>query len=204
MSCRPWTMSTGCPLSTRSVERPHRRGYDASVRVHWCALLLASLAGLAPAQERVKLAVSSDPPDASVFLHYPDRVPGGEDVFLGRTPDVGRLALELEPGRAEVVIAKPGYVCKVEPLDLPAGSARLEVRLTPDIDVPRQLVLKASTPFVKDAKEGEELYLAVLAQVVRLYVDEVDPRKLVDGSVNTLVEVLNMLSRRSKKRQAGG
>lgn len=162
------------------------------------ALLLA--APLAAAQERppVHLSVATEPADAQVFVRYLGGE-GAQEQFVGRTPAGAALELELAAGAAEVVVFKDGYVCKVEPLQLRSGgSARLEVRLTRDIAIPHGLVLKDSPRLVEDARAGEQLYLAVLAHVVRYYVEELDPRQLVDGSVRTLVEVLEAVRRREQ------
>jgi carboxyl-terminal processing protease len=134
--------------------------------------------------------VASEPADSAVFVRYGQ---DARDRFVGRTPkDGGPLSLDLTPGDAQLVVYKDGFVCKVEPLELRSGgAARLEVRLTPDIEVPRGLVLKDSPAFVHSAGEGEEIYVALLAHVVRFYVDEKDPRALVDSSVKTLVDILD-------------
>jgi carboxyl-terminal processing protease len=147
------------------------------------------------ATARVRLVVASEPGESSVFVRYGDKPEGR---FLGRTPAGGApLELDVEAGPAEVVVVKDGFVCKVEPLELRSGSsARLEVRLTPDVHVPRDVVLKGLPSFVKDPAQGEELYVALLAHVVRSYVEEKDPRKLVDGSVDVLVGILNAVRSR--------
>lgn len=144
---------------------------------------------------RVRVAVASEPADSAVFVRY-EADP--RDRFVGRTPKDGApLELELEPGPAELVIYKDGFVCKVEPLELRGGgAARLEVRLTPDIEIPRGVHLKEAPAFVRSADEGEEIYVAVLAHVVRFYVEEKDPRALVERSVATLVEVLDAVRSR--------
>jgi carboxyl-terminal processing protease len=158
-------------------------------------IIIAALT--ASAQEpRVKVAVASEPTESAVFVRYG---PDAQDRFLGRTPKDGALELELEPGPAELVIYKDGFVCKVEPLELRSGgAARLEVRLTPDIEIPRGLALKDSPAFVRSANEGEEIYVALLAHVVRFYVEEKDPRALVESSVRTLVDVLNAVRSREQ------
>lgn len=155
-------------------------------------------AGIAPPEAppaKVKLAIASEPGESSVFVRYGDK---RNDRFLGKTPRAGGpLELEVEAGAAELVVVKDGFVCKVEPLDLRSGgAARLEVKLTPDITIPRQLVLKTVPAFVKDVEEGEELYVGILAHVVRSYVEEKDPRRLVDESVKTLADVLNAVRSR--------
>lgn len=175
-------------------------------RAVWMACSLALVALPAGAQEpppprdvaapepaKARIEVATDPPEAAVYVHYPDR----QERFLGRTPAAGALALELEAGAAEVVVVKDGFVCKVEPLELePGAAARLELRLAPDVEIPRGLVLKSAVPFVRDAREGEKVYRAVLQHVNSYYVDEVDPRALIDGSVRTLVEILNAVRAR--------
>lgn len=177
--------------------------------VRWTlpAGLIAAVLGLLPAQglgqdaptpdgaARVRVAVASEPADSAVFVRYED---DPRDRFLGRTPKDGApLELELEPGPAELVIYKDGFICKVEPLELRGGgAARLEVRLTPDIEIPRGVHLKDAPAFVRTADEGEEIFVALLAHVVRFYVEEKDPRALVDRSVATLVEVLNAVRSR--------
>ncbi|MBX3471029.1 MAG: PDZ domain-containing protein [Planctomycetes bacterium] len=144
---------------------------------------------------RVRLAIASEPVDSAVFVRYPAEA---RDRFVGRTPgDGGALELELEPGPAELVIYKDGFVCKVEPLELrPGGAARLEVRLTPDIEVPRRVHLKDAPSYVRSATEGEEIFVAVLAHVVKFYVEEKHPYELVDRAVATLVDVLNAVRSR--------
>lgn len=143
-----------------------------------------------PAQAAVKVAVASEPADSAVFVRYGS---DARDRFVGRTP----LEAELAPGPAELVIYKDGFVCKVEPLELRSGgAARLEVRLTRDVEVPRGLVLKQSPAFVHSAEEGHDIYLALLGHVVRFYVEEKDPRALVETSVTTLVDVLNAVRSR--------
>lgn len=148
---------------------------------------------------RARIEVATDPPEAAVYVHYGDR----RERFLGRTPaGGGALALDLEPGAAEVVVYKDGYVCKVEPLDLVAGgAARLELRLTRDVTIPRSVVLKAAPAFVRDAREGEELFRAVLLHVHRLYVHEQDPRALIGGAVETLVSILDAVRSREQVLQ---
>lgn len=143
----------------------------------------------------VKVAVASEPADSAVFVRYTN---DARDKYLGRTPKDGApLELELQPGPAELVIYKDGFVCKVEALELRSGgAARLEVRLTPDIEIPRGVHLKEAPAFVRSANEGEEIYVALLAHVVRFYVEEKDPRVLVESSVATLVEVLNAVRSR--------
>lgn len=177
--------------------------YDAPVRVrvHLLALLCVATPALAQdGKAKVRLQVSTDPPDAAVYVQYPaagTEGVRGRERFLGKTPSAGALSLDLEPGPAEVVVWKDGYVCKVEPLDVPAGgAARLELRLTPDVAIPRGLTLKSAVPFVRDAREGTEIYLAVLAHVHKFYVEESDPRRLIDASLKTLVEVLNAVRTR--------
>lgn len=143
----------------------------------------------------VRVAVASEPADSAVFVRYEA---DHRDRFVGRTPkDGAALELELQPGPAELVIYKDGFVCKVEPLELRGGgAARLEVRLTPDIEIPRGVHLKEAPAFVRSADEGEEIFVALLAHVVRFYVEEKDPRALVERSVTTLVEVLNAVRSR--------
>jgi carboxyl-terminal processing protease len=165
-------------------------------------VLLGAAGGLsARAQDpkvgaKVHLTVASEPSDSAVYVRY-----GGttQDRFLGRTSAGGALEKDLDAGPVEVVVFKDGFVCKVEPLDLrTGGAARLEVRLTPDVEVPRGIVLKntADAAFVRDAAEGQELYVATLAHVVRFYVEERHPLPLVDRSVRTLVDVLEAIRRR--------
>ncbi|MDC3378842.1 S41 family peptidase [Planctomycetota bacterium] len=177
----------------------NRRASAVAVGFAW-ALLSLSGAGLAQEPEEVvgvSLAVVSEPADAFVFVRYTE-VESPTERFLGRTPDDGGpLELELEAGPAEVVIFKDGYICQVKPLELRSGgSARVEVRLTRDVDIPRSLVLKSSPAFVEDADEGDEIYVAVLSYLVRFYVEEVDPRELIEDSTQTMVDVLNAVRRR--------
>ena len=69
------------------------------------------------ATARVRLVVASEPGESSVFVRYGDKPEGR---FLGRTPAGGApLELDVEAGPAEVVVVKDGFVCKVEPLELP-------------------------------------------------------------------------------------
>lgn len=146
-----------------------------------------------------KLSVASSPPGAAVFVRYTTE--GAErERFLGRTSEREGLEVQVaSSGPAELVVFKDGYVCRVEPVDLRAGgAARLEVRLTPDVDVPLGLVLKGTKPFVRSGRETEELYVSVLAQVVRLHVKKSDPFALVEASTRALVDVLNAI--RSRER----
>lgn len=195
------------PEPTRAswLEGPRGGRYDRKVRalrgvIAGACLALPLLAQDGAQAGRVRLQVSTDPPDAAVYVQYPGEGREGErrrERFLGKTPSGGALSLDLEPGPAEVVVWKDGYVCKVEPLDVPAGgAARLELRLTPDVEIPRGLTLKSAVPFVRDAREGTEIYLAVLAHVHKFYVDETDPRRLIDASLRVLVDVLNAVRSR--------
>ncbi len=179
--------------------RSGRRLRAPALALPTLAILLA-LAAPATGQpqrpdEAVRLTVASEPADASVWVRYLDQ---GQERFVGRTPPAGTtLELKLDAGPAEVVVFKDGYVCKVEPLQLRSGgAARLEVRLTRDVEVPHGLILKETPRLVDDAREGERLFLAVLAHVVRHYVEELDPRQLIEGSVRTLVDVLDAVRRR--------
>lgn len=161
--------------------------------------LLLSVPVLAQDEQPVHLSVSSEPAEASVFVRYTEGQ-SAQEKFLGRTKPGEPLELDLgAEGPAEVVIFKNGFVCKVETLQLRAGSSsRLEVRLTKDIKIPRSLTLKDSPSFVHDAQEFDEIYMAVLFNAVRFYVDEKDPRELVESSVTTLVKILNAVRAREK------
>lgn len=156
----------------------------------------------APAQEappQARLSVTSDPAEASVYVRYLTEGPSSEEQFLGRTSSDQPLRRALAPGRAEVVVFKDGYLCKVQPIEFRGGAAsQLEVRLTRDITVPLGISLRDSPRLVEDEREGERLYLAILGQVVRLFVEEVDPRVLADRSLRTLVDVLNAVRRREQ------
>ena len=150
-----------------------------------------------PAQAlgEVVLQVASVPTGSAVFLRYA----GEPDRYFGRTPAQGALELAVAPGDAEVVVYKDGFVCKVEPLALRSGgAARLEVRLTPDVEVPRGLVLNEVPLYVRTADEGEELFVALLAHVNRFYVEEQDPRRLTEEAVATLVGALDAVRRRER------
>ncbi|HZV00483.1 MAG TPA: S41 family peptidase, partial [Planctomycetota bacterium] len=137
------------------------------------------------------LTIASDPTDAVVSLASKDaprdKKKPHPDRILGRTP----VTVEVPAGPAEVVIAKDGYVLKVESIELQAGAAqRLEVRLTKDVVVPFGISFKDTGSLVKSADEGERLVDRVLHDVVALYVEEKDPRALIDAGVKTLVESL--------------
>jgi carboxyl-terminal processing protease len=163
-----------------------------------------------PASERgplARLAVASDPPGATVVLFTsktgaPVAAKFGSDDsqerILGRTP----LDLEIPAGRADVVVAKDGFVLKVEPVELRAGSAqRLEVRLARDIAIPEAISFKdgaspGTPPFVKTQAQAEQLVDMVLSRVVGLFVEEKDPRALVGAAVKTLVGSLEAVRER--------
>src|SRR5207244_4184453 len=106
--------------------------------------------------------------------------------LIGRTPLETRLA----PAALDVVVAKDGYVLKVEPIDLRAGSAsKLEVRLAKDVAVPRSLTLLGSPALIaKRSGDVETLFNEALVTVVRLYYEEKDPRVLIDAAVKTTIE----------------
>lgn len=152
-----------------------------------------------------RLAVASDPPGAAVVLFTTkDGSParrGSPDVheeLLGRTP----LDVATRPGRAEVAVLKEGYVLKVEPLDLVAGSAqRLEVRLARDVPIPGQLTFRdtapaGAAPVARTQAQAEQLVEMVLARVVAYYVDDKDPRVLLDGAIRTLAGGLEAVRER--------
>src|SRR5271155_577794 len=91
--------------------------------------LIIALGTEARAQETenatARLTVASDPADAVVSLSEPTTKPGEKvedraERILGRTP----VTVEVPAGTTEVVIAKDGYVLKVEPLELQAGAAQ--------------------------------------------------------------------------------
>ena len=148
---------------------------------------------------KVKITVASDPGGASVFVRYATDGKQAQERYLGKTSPKVPLELKLAAGAAELVIFKDGYICKVEPLQLRAGAtARLEVRLSKDVAIPHRLTLKGSANFVRSIRQSKELYVSVLASVVRFFVEEKDPRKLIDGSVASMVEVLNAI--RSRER----
>src|SRR5581483_1325509 len=115
------------------------------------------------------LTIASDPTDAVVSLASKDaprdKKKPHPDRILGRTP----VTVEVPAGPAEVVIAKDGYVLKVESIELQAGAAqRLEVRLTKDVVVPFGISFKDTGSLVKSADEGERLVDRVLHDVVAL------------------------------------
>ncbi len=162
--------------------------------------ILLSLLLAAPAASQdgpPHLEVITEPADASVFVRYTTKGQA-EEKFLGRTPKNASLELDLDrAGPAEVVIFKTGFVAKVQTLELRQGSeSRLEVRLTKDVLIPRSLQLKNSPPFVRDAQEFDEIYTAVLFSAARFYVEEKDPRDLIESSVTTLVKILNAIRSR--------
>ncbi len=151
-----------------------------------------------PRGATARLTIASDPPDAIVSLSSkekeaklgtkkPTRLEDRLGQVLGRTP----LTVEVPAGAAEVVIAKDGYVLKVEPLELQAGAGqRLEVRLTKDLQVPCGVSFKDTPALVKSEAEAEQLIDMVLHHVIALHVDEKDPRALIDAASRTLVEAL--------------
>lgn len=150
----------------------------------------------APTQTR--LQVVTQPGEASVYVRY--TAAGSEkERYLGRTGESAPLAVELDTGSAELVIFKDGYVCRVEPFSLtPGGSARLEVRLSPDVQIPHRLNLKRLRPFARTASESEELYVSTLAKVVGLHVEKVDPYEVIDASTKSLVDVLSAIRSREQ------
>lgn len=177
----------------------------------WLALIAAGLAPgwNAPARAQdgpptvqpstqTRLQVVTQPGEASVYVRY--TAAGAEkERYLGRTGESAPLAVELDTGSAELVIFKDGYVCRVEPFSLtPGGSARLEVRLSPDVQIPHRLNLKRLRPFARTASESEELYVSTLAKVVGLHVDKVDPYQVIDASTKSLVDVLSAIRSREQ------
>ncbi|MGE0712550.1 MAG: S41 family peptidase [Planctomycetota bacterium] len=147
---------------------------------------------------KVRLSVSSQPPGASVFVRWTSS--GAErERFLGRTGERPLEVAVASEGDAELIVFKDGFVCRVEPLELKGGgAARLEVRLTHDVEVPFGLTLKGTKPYVRSSRESEELYVSVLAQVVRLHVKPADPFALVEASTKALVDVLDAVRRREQ------
>lgn len=165
-----------------------------------------------PRLETARLTIASDPADAVVSLTTKGakgtvakkgaRVEDRAERILGRTP----LTVEVPAGGAEVVIAKDGYVLKVEPLELQAGAAqRLEVRLTKDLPIPSGVSFKDTPALVKTEAEAEQLIDMVLHDVIALYVDEKDPRALIDAAARTLVESLGAVRERESllRRELG-
>lgn len=140
----------------------------------------------------------TQPGEAAVYVRY--TAAGAEkERYLGRTGASAPLTVELETGSAELVIFKDGYVCRVEPFSLsPGGSARLEVRLSPDVQIPHRINLKRLRPFVRTASESEELYVSTLAKVVGLHVEKVDPYEVIDASSKSLVDVLSAIRSREQ------
>ena len=168
-------------------------------RLFALALVLLAAGPLASQEKaRVHLSVTSEPAEASVVIRYGG--PHPEERFLGRTSADGPLELDLDrAGPAELVIFKNGFVCRVETLDLRSGGeSRLAVRLTKDVEVPRNLTLKDSPAFVKTAKEFQDIYVTVLFSAVQYYVEEKDPRVLVESSTATMVAILNAVRAREK------
>ncbi|RMG06371.1 MAG: S41 family peptidase [Planctomycetota bacterium] len=154
----------------------------------------------APPTPKTRLVVASEPAEASVFLRTVDADGSDRETFLGTTPAARPLELDLErSGPAEVVVFKQGYVCKIEPLRLlPGGTAHLEVRLAPDVEVPRGLRLKDTEPFVQGPEQFDELFVGVLFNVVRFYVEEQHPLRLIERATATLVEILDAVRAREK------
>ncbi|MBL4848784.1 MAG: S41 family peptidase [Planctomycetes bacterium] len=153
---------------------------------------------LKPQGAQAHLEVLTQPGEASVYVRY--TVEGAEkERYLGQTGAKEPLSVELEVGSAELVIFKDGYVCRVEAFKLtPGGSARLEVRLSPDVAIPHRLRLKRLRSFVRTASESEELYVSTLAKVVGLHVEKVDPYELIDASTKSLVDVLTAIRSREQ------
>lgn len=155
------------------------------------ALLLLTAAPLARAEDPANVTIASDPSGAIVSLTA--KGANRFDRILGRTP----LAVALPAGETEVVIAKDGYVLKVEPLELQAGAAqRLEVRLTKDIAVPCGISFKETPAIAKTQDEAEHLVDAVLREVLARFVEEKDPRALVDAATKNLVVALSAVRER--------
>jgi carboxyl-terminal processing protease len=155
-----------------------------------------------PAGATARLTIASEPADAvvSILRRTPGETapaPVGRRVrledrierVLGRTPVA---SVDVPAGLAEVVVAKEGYVLKVEPVELQAGTAqRLEVRLTKDVAIPCGISFKDTDALAKTPAEAMGLVDMVLRSVVALFVEEKDPRALVDASVKALVDALS-------------
>ncbi|MEZ6188224.1 MAG: S41 family peptidase [Planctomycetota bacterium] len=143
--------------------------------------------------EAAALSVRTHPVGAAVYLRSNAR----QDVFLGRTDDEGRLRCQVDSGPAQVAVVKDGYVIRVEPLDLaPGGQAHLEVRLVPDVDVPRGLRLHRTPSFARGEQDVDELTMTVLGHAMNYYVEELDPRALLEHSLRFTVKALNALRAR--------
>jgi carboxyl-terminal processing protease len=163
--------------------------------------LLALLVGgsVARAEDKARLTIASDPADAIVSLSdaRPTKT-GGKltdhfERILGRTP----LTIEVPAGTAEVVIAKDGYVVKVEPLELQAGAAqRLEVRLTRDVPIPAGISFKDAPPLVKSPEESERLVDMVARAVSALYVERRERGALIEAALRGLVDGLSAVRER--------
>jgi hypothetical protein len=174
---------------------------------------LAALLALATARAqespgKARLAIASDPIGATVLLVRstdggPVRFGTGDasEKLLGRTP----VETDVPSGTAEVVVLKDGYVLKVEPVELKAGSSqRLEVRLAKDVPIPCAIAFKDARGEAKLAKtqaEAEQLVEKVLSEIVRGFVEERDPRALIDAATRTLVEALEAV--RVARRSSG-
>ncbi len=161
------------------------------------ALVLA--ANGARAGDEARLTIASDPSDAIVSLSDARPVKTGGKLadhferILGRTP----ITIEVPAGTAEVVIAKDGYVVKVEPLELQAGAAqRLEVRLTRDVPVPAGISFKDAPPLVKSPEEAERLIEQVARAVSALYVERRERSALLDAATRGLVDALSAVRER--------
>jgi carboxyl-terminal processing protease len=189
--------------------KPSRRAPRASsLGLALLALLLLPIEARAQAKT-ARLTIASDPPDAVVSLTAKDRKPAAPkgkaealDRVLGRTP----LTVEVPAGPAEVVIARDGYVLEVEPLELEAGAAqRLEVRLAKDVPVPCGISFKDASGLVKSSAEAEQLVDMVVQDVFALYVEEKDPRALLDSATRTLVQALSAVRERESllRRELG-
>ncbi|MBI3726541.1 S41 family peptidase [bacterium] len=157
-----------------------------------------------------RISVKSDPDDAVVLLFSRDEVKSagtaGADTLghggkvedrlervLGRTP----LDAVVPAGQAVIAIAKDGYILKVEPVELQDGAtSRLEVRLSKDIAVPYGISFKDAPEITKTPAETDQLLGWILANVVQHFLEEKDPRALVDGTAKSVVAALSAVRER--------
>ena len=163
----------------------------------WCGAVCLILGWLATAPaEAAGVTVHTHPAEAAIYLRSG---PTGQeqDHFLGRTDANGRLACEVDPGPTQLAVVKDGYVIRVEPLNVaPSGQAHVEIRLARDVEVPRGLRLQGTQPFVRDERGVDELYMAVMAHAMQFYVEEMDPRALLEHSLRFTVKTLNAVRTR--------
>ena len=167
----------------------------------WSGLVAIVCAGAAVAQEgRAALSVHTHPGESAIYLRA-GSAGQEQDLFLGRTDADGEFACAIDAGPVQLAVVKDGYVIRVEPLTLtPGGQAHLEVRLARDVEIPRGLRLLGTPDFVRDERGVDELYMAVMGHAMQFYVEELDPRALLEHSLRFTVKTLNALRARMPEK----